>query len=311
MTDILNILDQVQAKAALQSTLAAAGAANALAMEREQAASREHDRLSAQLSEVRATIARHQRSPGPAFADDEDLAEREAELARRLEATEAAMESAESEAGNARETIRTGMRDWLEPVQVTKSTVQEHMEAIAAATAEIERIDSASAAIKEAIDARQAARAAEGARYQEGLSRFLASQALGEIPQDAAFEPPPAGPDDAAPDDTDSATLSGLAVRRGEAVDRLATLQSAMDAIRASVLHQDLTAVLRDYAPAAAKEEKLRRRANALRSLLEPYEVNKPNFVPAPLAQPPADGVHEERDRLAGTWPALWATSPH
>ncbi len=302
-----DITNQLEAKAALQATLNAAGEANARAIAREQAARREHDRLSAQLSEIRARIQRDRRSHGA--ADDEDL-EREAELARDLAAAEQAMEDAATEAATARSTIKVVMSDWLNPITITKSSIQEHLADIAAAGAEIERIDSASAAIKEAIAARQAARAAEGVRYQEGLSRFLASQALGEIPQDAAFEPPPAAPDDGT-QAADSATLAGLATRRGEAVDRLATLQSAMDAIRAAVLHQDLAGVLRDYASVATKEEKLRIRANALRSLVDGFEIHKPDFVPAPLAQPPAAGVNAERERLAGTWPALWAPSPH
>lgn len=298
-----DILSQVQGKTDQQAALSAASEANARAIAREQAASREHDRLSAQLSEIRARIQRDRRSHGA--ADDEDL-EREAELARDLDSVEQAMADAATQAAAARETIRAGMGAWLEPIKTSKASIAEHLEAIAAAGAEIERIDSAITRHEQAIAARQAARAAEGARYQEGLSRFLASQALGEIPQGAAFEPPPAGPDDAAPDDTDSATLSGLAVRRGEAVDRLETLQSAMDAIRASVLHQDLTAVLRDYAPAAAKEHRLRTRANALRSMLDGFEVRKPDFVPAPLAQPPAAGVNAEHDRLSETWPGLF-----
>ena len=50
----------------------------------------------------------------------------------------------------------------------------------------------------------------------------------------------------------------------------------------------------------ATKEQKLRTRANALRTLVDRYGVHKPDFVPAPLAQPPAAGVNAERDRLAG-----------
>ena len=310
MTDTLNILDQVQAKAALQSTLAAAGAANALAMEREQAASREHDRLSAHLHEVRATIARHQRSPGPALANDEDLTEREADLARDLDAVEQAMADAATQAAAARSTIKVGMSDWLKPIQVNKATIAAHLDAIAAAGAEVARIDDAITHHEQDSAVRQAARAAEGDRYQEELARFLAGQALGDIPADAPFEPPPAAPE--SPQAAlDAATQAGLAVRRGEALSAMETLQSALPAVRAAVLHQDLEAVLREHTGVAIKERKLRTRANALRSLLDGFEVHKPGYLRAPEEEPVNTGVNQERDRLASVWPGLWATSPH
>ncbi|MBP8284147.1 MAG: hypothetical protein KAX46_09595 [Chromatiaceae bacterium] len=310
MTDILNILDQVQAKAALQSTLAAAGAANALAMEREQAASREHDRLSAHLHEVRATIARHQRSPGPAFVDDEDLTEREAELARDLEAVEQAMADAATQAATARSTIKVGMSDWLAPIQVNKATIAAHLDAIAAAGAEVARIDDAITHHAQTAAVHRDEIAAASRRHQEDLAKFLAGQALGDIPADAPFEPPPAAPE--SPQAAlDAATQAGLAIRRGEALAALETLRGALPAVRAAVLVTDLEAVLREHTGAATKEHKLRTRANALRSLLDGFEVHKPDFVPAPLAQPPAAGVNHERDRLSGLWPGLWATRPH
>ena len=307
MTDILNILDQVQAKAALQSTLAAAGAANALAMEREQAASREHDRLSAHLHEVRATIARHQRSPGA--EDDEDLTEREAELARDLEAVEQAMADAATQAATARSTIKVGMSDWLAPIQVNKATIAAHLDAIAAAGAEVARIDDAITHHAQTAAVHRDEIAAASHRHQEELARFLAGQALGDIPADAPFEPPPAAPE--SPQAAlDAATQAGLAVRRGEAVAALATLQAALPAVRAAVLHQDLEAVLREHPGAAIKERKLRIRANALRAILDPYEVHKPSgYLRAPEEEPVNTGVNQERDRLASVWPGLWSAA--
>lgn len=304
-----NIMAQVLAKDALQAALSAASEANEQAIAREQSARREHDRLSAQLSEVRARIQRDRRSHGA--ADDEDL-EREAELARDLAAAESAQEAAATEAGNARLAIKEGMGSWLEPVQVNKDAIAAHLADIAAAAAEVARIDSAILRHEQDSAARQAARAAEGDRHQEELARFLAGKTLGEIPAEAIFEPPPAAPDDGT-QAADSATLSGLAVRRGEAVDRLTTLQSAMDAIRAATILADLESVLRDYAPVAGKEQRLRTRANALRAILEldHYEVRKPGYLRAPEEEPVNAGVNQERDRLAGAWPALWATSPH
>ncbi len=278
-------------------------------MEREQAASREHDRLNAQLHEVRATIARHQRSPGPAFADDEDLAEREAELARDLEAVEKAMEAAATQAAAARLAIKEGMSAWLKPIQVNKDAIAAHLDAIAAA-AEVERIDGAIHHHEQTAAVHRDESAAASHRHQQDLAKFLAGQALGETPPDAPFEAPRAAPE--SPQAAlDAATLAGLAVRRGESVAALETLRGALPAVRAAVLVADLEAVLRDYASAAAKEQRLRTRANALRAILDPYEVHKPGYLKAPGEEPVNTGVNLERDRLASVWPGLWATSPH
>ena len=176
-----DITDQLADKAALQATLNAAGEANARAIAREQAARQARDRLNAQLSEIRARIERDRRSHGA--ADDEDLAEREAELARDLAAAEQAMEDAATQAAAARATIKAGMSAWLDPIQSPRAVSPEHLADIAAAGAEIERIDSASAAIKEAIAARQAARAAEAPAIRRGFPASWQARPSGKYPK--------------------------------------------------------------------------------------------------------------------------------
>lgn len=304
--DSPTILDQVQAKAALQAILTAAGQDNVQAMEREQTASQLHARLSFQLREVRDRIERD-RSNGTGGDDAEALAEREAALDRALAAAEADREAAATASAAARQTIKAGMSDLHRPIKLDKGSVAGHLEAIAAAVAEVERIDDAIHRHEQDSAARRDARAAAGARYQEDLSRFLAGQALGEIPVDATFEPPPVAPDDASA--AASATLAGLASRRDAAVANLEQLQAPLPAIRAAILLADLEAVRREHTGAALKEQRLRTRANALRAILEPYAVHKPAFLTVPSEQPASTEVNQERDRLASVWPDLWATA--
>lgn len=298
--DSPNILAQVIAKDALRADLAAASLDHEQAMEREHAASQLGARLHAQLNTIRSLRG---------DAEDQAAAEERADfLAIALGNAQDAEEIAAAECAAIRLRIKEGMEIIHTPITITKDSVKEHLEAIAAGAAEVERIDSAIRRHEQDNAARHAARAAEGQRHQEEFSRFLAGKALGEIPEDATFEPPVTALDDATLA-ADRATLAGLATRRAAALANLEQLRTALPAIRAATLITELESVLREYSGAAIKEQRLRLRANALRAMLDPYEVRKPGFVAAPPEQPASTGVDQERERLLGILPDLWATA--